>query len=100
VAKQRHGELVIIGGRENREGDQPILEEVVALAGGKSGRIAIVPIASDVPEEMAKMTVREGEPLALDSIRVSIIPQGYGYDLEQKCLLTPEELGIKKTEKR
>ncbi len=279
MAKKRRGELVIIGGREDREGDKPILEEVVRLAGGKSARIAVMPIASEVPEEMAKMyteaftdlgvkaidvlqiadregafnagyeqalseatgvfftggsqlriisllggtrlaeiimrrnaedglvvagtsagasmmadtmildgivdsapefggvelgsglglldrtvidqhfaergrvfrlitavaqhpgylgigidentalvvedgrfrvigegavsvfnaaemrynnfpTVREGEPLALDSVRIAIIPNGYGYDLEQKCLLTPEELGIKKTDKR
>jgi cyanophycinase len=279
VAKKRRGELVIIGGREDREGDKPILEEVVALAGGKGARIAVMPIASEVPEEMGKMyteaftdlgvnaidvlqigdregafnpeyektlteasavfftggsqlriisllggtrlaeiilqrqaegglvvagtsagasmmadtmilngiadsapefggvdlgsglglfpntvidqhfaergrvfrlmtavaqhpgylgigidentalvkedgrfrvigegsvsvfnaadmrynnfpTVKEGEPLALDSIRVSIIPRGYGYDLEQKCLLTPDELGIKKAGKR
>jgi cyanophycinase len=279
VAKKRGGELVIIGGREDREGDKPILEEVVRLAGGKGARIAVMPIASEVPEEMAQMyteaftaigvkavdvlqiadregafnseyertlseatgvfftggsqlriisllggtrlaevimsrnaddglvvagtsagasmmadtmilngiadsapefggvelgsglglfpktvidqhfaergrvfrlitavaqhpgylgigidentalvkedgrfrvigegavsvfnaeqmrynnfpTVQEGEPLALDSIRIAIIPNGYGYDLTQKCLLTPEELGLKKAAKR
>ncbi len=45
------GNLVIIGGAEDKNGDSKILEEVVAIAGGSTARIAVVTTATEHPEE-------------------------------------------------
>ena len=49
--KERTPRLLIIGGAEDKTGECEILREYLALAGGSSARIAIMPVASEVPEE-------------------------------------------------
>src|SRR5689334_7288125 len=44
------GTLVIIGGREDREGEKVVLREVVRKAGKK--RVVVVGAASEEPEEL------------------------------------------------
>jgi cyanophycinase len=43
------GTLIVIGGRENKEGHKPILEEVARRIG--NGKLVIATLASDEPEE-------------------------------------------------
>ena len=43
------GDLIVIGGRENKEGHRPILEEVARRANG--GKIVVTTFGSDEPEE-------------------------------------------------
>src|SRR5215210_3652358 len=45
-----HGDLLIIGGHEDKEGDKLILREVARRAG--SGRLVVATVASEHPEEM------------------------------------------------
>src|ERR687894_994796 len=51
-AERRPGQLVIVGGAEDREEECDILREFVRLAGGKRARVAIISVASDVPKEL------------------------------------------------
>lgn len=47
------GKLVIIGGKEDKEGECTILKEFVRLAGEAKARIAVMTVATDKPEEYA-----------------------------------------------
>jgi cyanophycinase len=49
------GTLIAIGGAEDKAGDQAVLHEVVARAGGAGAVIAILPTASSIPRELAPM---------------------------------------------
>jgi cyanophycinase-like exopeptidase len=51
------GDLIVIGGRENKEGHRPILEEVARRANG--GKIVVTTFGSDEPEETMER-LREG----------------------------------------
>jgi len=46
------GSLIIIGGHEAKTGEQAILSEVAARA-GKSGRLVVITVASQEPEDLA-----------------------------------------------
>jgi cyanophycinase len=48
-----HGQVVIIGGAEDREGKAEILREFVRLAGGGRARISIIAAASESASEVA-----------------------------------------------
>ena len=50
VPEQLGGDLLIIGGAEDKRNDRVILRRFVELAGGADADILIVPIASDFPE--------------------------------------------------
>ena len=47
------GPLIAIGGAEDKDGDSPVLNQVVARAGGKKAVIAVFPTASVIPGELA-----------------------------------------------
>ena len=53
--KPHAGELVIIGGAEDRLGERGILGEFVRLAGGSAARLLVVAVASDHPRETARV---------------------------------------------
>jgi cyanophycinase len=64
------GEVVIIGGAEDREGEAKVLREFVRLAGGRRARIAVIAVASEIADEVAavytKLFPRLGAAEALD----------------------------------
>ena len=47
------GTLIIIGGHEDKEDDRAILREVAGRAQGKGGRLCVVTVATQLPEEVA-----------------------------------------------
>ena len=51
--REGHGQVVIIGGAEDREGEAGILREFVSLAGGARARIGIIAVASENASEVA-----------------------------------------------
>lgn len=51
MSETRRGAIVAIGGAEDTSGDGDILQMFVDLAGGKDARIAIIPAASEEPQE-------------------------------------------------
>lgn len=71
-AERIGGNLVIIGGAEDKYNERRILRKFVALAGGENARILIVPVASDFPEfaaDVYRQTFRK-LGLAPENIRV------------------------------
>jgi cyanophycinase len=49
------GDLIAIGGAEDKVGDRAVLREVVARAGGSGAKVAIFPTASSIPRELASL---------------------------------------------
>ena len=49
MQSQNEGILLIIGGNEDKVGDCAILKKFVALAGGRSAKIAVLTTATELP---------------------------------------------------
>jgi cyanophycinase len=64
------GKLIIIGGHEDKAGDREILTEVYKSAKRRSGKLAIVTVASQQPEEMAKEYTKIFKDLGVRDVRV------------------------------
>jgi cyanophycinase len=67
---ETHGELVIIGGAEDKEGDCLILREFVRRSGGLQARIAVMTVATDLPGEVGEQYIDIFHRLGVDDIRV------------------------------
>ena len=64
------GQLVIVGGAEDKEGDCIILREFVRRAGGTKARIVVMTAATSLPEEVGNNYVRIFERLGVEDVRV------------------------------
>ena len=64
------GQLLIIGGAEDKEGDCKILREFVRRAGGIKARIAIMTAATSLPGEVGDNYIRIFERLGAEDVRV------------------------------
>ncbi len=52
VKKSQTGQLIIIGGGEDKEGECKILREFIRRAGGRDARIAVMTVATSLPGEV------------------------------------------------
>lgn len=52
MSNKSKGRLIIIGGHEQKEGERAILKTVAQRARGDSGRLVIITVASNQPEEL------------------------------------------------
>lgn len=64
------GQLVIIGGAEDKEGDCIILREFVRRAGGTKARIVVMTAATSLPREVGDNYIRVFERLGAEDVRV------------------------------
>ena len=64
------GTLIIIGGHEAKDGDREILTEVARKARGANGRLLIITVASQLPEEMAADYTAQFKQLGVRNIDV------------------------------
>lgn len=64
------GQLVIIGGAEDKEGDCKILREFVRCAGGTQARIAVLTAATSEPRESGEVYTQVFERLGVEEVRV------------------------------
>ena len=64
------GQLVIIGGAEDKEGDCKILREFVRRAGGVSARIVVMTVATELPREVGENYIRVFERLGVEDVRI------------------------------
>lgn len=64
------GQLVIIGGAEDKEGDCKILREFVRCAGGNQAKIAVLTAATSEPREAGEDYIRVFERLGVEDVRV------------------------------
>lgn len=65
-----HGQLVIIGGAEDKEEDCQILREFVRRSGGLEARIVVMTAATDLPGEVGNTYIRVFERLGIDDVCV------------------------------
>jgi cyanophycinase len=70
MPSETRGQLVIIGGAEDKEGDCKILREFVRCAGGTKARIAIMTVATSLPREVGEDYTRVFERLGAEDIRI------------------------------
>lgn len=67
---ETHGQLVIIGGAEDKEGDCKILREFVRRAGGLQARIVVMTVATGLPGEVGEQYLNLFERLGVEDVRV------------------------------
>ena len=70
ASSETRGQLVIIGGAEDKEGDCKILREFVRRAGGTNARIVIMTVATELPREVGENYVRVFERLGAEDVRI------------------------------
>ena len=65
---QIRGQLVIIGGAEDKEGDCKVLREFVRRAGGTKARIVVMTAATGLPKEVGENYIRVFERLGVEDV--------------------------------
>lgn len=70
MTKSDPGQLVIIGGAEDREGECKILREFVRRAGGVKARIVVMTAATELPREVGDDYTRVFERLGAEDVRI------------------------------
>ncbi len=69
-ANNVRGDLIAIGGAEDKTRERHVLGRLVGLAGGSNARIAILPVASMIPGDLADAYVRVFRDLGASDIHV------------------------------
>ena len=64
------GQLIIIGGAEDKQGDCVILREFVRRSGGINARIVIMTVATELPREVGDDYTRVFERLGAEDVRI------------------------------
>jgi cyanophycinase len=67
---ETHGQLVIIGGAEDKEGECKILREFVRRAGGSQAQIVVMTVATGLPGEVGEEYIRVFERLGVERVDV------------------------------
>ena len=67
---EARGQLVIIGGAEDKEGECQILREFVRRAGGLQSRIIVMTVATELPREVGENYIRVFERLGVENVRI------------------------------
>jgi cyanophycinase len=67
---ETHGQLVIIGGAEDKEGECKILRELVRRAGGTKAQIVVMTVATGLPGEVGEQYIRVFERLGVERVDV------------------------------
>lgn len=67
---ETHGQLVIIGGAEDKEGDCKILREFVRRAGGMQARVVVMTVATGLPGEVGETYINVFNRLGAEEVRV------------------------------
>lgn len=67
---ESYGQLIIIGGAEDKEGDCKILREFVRRAGGLQARVVVMTVATGLPGEVGETYLNVFERLGVEDVRV------------------------------
>ena len=70
MAEKTRGDLIIIGGHEDKRGGRTILTEVARRAKGRPGPLLIITVATQQPEEMGKEYTRIFHELGMQQVEV------------------------------
>lgn len=71
ASDKKQGQLVIIGGAEDKEGDCKILREFVRRAGGVEAQLVIMTVATELPREVGEDYIRVFERLGVKDVRIA-----------------------------
>ena len=91
---ETHGQLVIIGGAEDKEGDCTILREFVRRAGGLQARIVVMTVATGLPGEVGETYMNVFERLGVESVKVVDTARREDANDPRALELTQEATGI------
>ncbi|MDX2217388.1 MAG: cyanophycinase [Oculatellaceae cyanobacterium bins.114] len=67
---ESHGQLVIIGGAEEKEGECKVLREFVRRAGGLQAQVVVMTVATELPGEVGSDYIRAFERLGVENVKV------------------------------
>jgi cyanophycinase len=67
---ETHGQLIIIGGAEDKEGECKILREFVRRSGGLQARVVVMTVATGLPGEVGETYINVFEKLGVESVKV------------------------------
>lgn len=67
---ETHGQLVIIGGAEDKEGECKILREFIRRAGGLQARVVVMTVATGLPGEVGTQYTDIFHRLGVEDVRV------------------------------
>jgi len=70
LESESKGQLVIIGGAENKDGDSQILWEFLRRAGDTKAKIAIMTAATELPKEVGENYIKVFERLGAEEVRI------------------------------
>lgn len=70
VLSDTQGQLVIIGGAEDKDGDCIILREFVRRAGGVKANIVVMTVATELPREVGEDYTKVFERLGVEEVRI------------------------------
>ena len=70
ASDNRDGQLVIIGGAEDRSEDCEILREFIRRAGGMEAKVVVMTVATDLPKEVGDDYIRAFERLGVEDVRI------------------------------
>ena len=68
--KSQTGQLIIIGGAEDKEGECKILREFIRRAGGRDARIVVMTVATSLPDEVGSEYRYLFERLGADRVEI------------------------------
>ncbi len=68
------GQLIIVGGAEDRSKDSLILREFVRRSGGHQARIVVMTVATQLPGEVGEDYIRTFQDIGVDDVRVVDTP--------------------------
>ncbi|PZO51723.1 MAG: cyanophycinase [Phormidesmis priestleyi] len=67
---EHNGQLIIIGGAEDRKEDCQILREFIRCAGGLKAKIIVMTVATELPREVGDDYIRAFERLGVEDVRI------------------------------
>jgi cyanophycinase len=70
LESESKGQLVIIGGAEDKDGDSQILCEFVRRAGDTKAKIAIMTAATELPKQVGENYIKVFERLGAEEVRI------------------------------
>jgi cyanophycinase len=70
AVSEARGQLVIIGGAEDKEGECKILREFVRRAGGVKAQIVVMTVATELPREVGENYIRVFERFGAEDVRI------------------------------